>query len=234
MKLQNAKILITGGSSGIGKATAKLLKEAGAKVLITGRNEEKLQIVAKELGVEYFACNVAIESEVADLFSWIKENWKGLDVLVNNAGIGKGWAEVSDINLDLMREVYETNVFGAANMGKQAAQIFKEQKSGNIINIASTAALKGFKMGSVYASSKFALRGLTQCWQAELRPFNVRVFEVNPSEVTTAFGSDERKERSEEDKKLSSFEIAYTIKSCLEMHDKGYIPEITIHATNPF
>ena len=234
MIIQNSKVLITGGSSGIGKATAQLLKENGAQVLITGRNEEKLQLVAQELGVEYFACNVAIESEVANLFSWVKENWKGLDVLVNNAGIGEGWAEVFDINLDLMREVYETNVFGAANMGKQAAQIFRDQKSGNIINIASTAALKGFKMGSVYASSKFALRGLTQCWQAELRPFNVRVFEVNPSEVTTAFASDERKEREEEAKKLSSFEIAYTIKSCLEMHDKGYIPEVTVHATNPF
>ena len=71
-------------------------------------------------------------------------------------------------------------------MGSYAAGLFKAQKFGDLVNIASTASTKGFKMGSVYAASKFALRGLTECWQAELRPFNVRVIQINPSEVPTA------------------------------------------------
>ncbi len=130
--------------------------------------------------------------------------------------------------------VYDVNVFGAALMASEAAKIFKKQKSGNIINIASTAGTKGFANGTVYSSSKFALRGMTQCWQAELRKYNVRVILVNPSEVTTAFGDDERKEKPEVKNKLRPLEIAHTIVSTLEMDDRGFIPEVTVWATNPF
>jgi len=131
-------------------------------------------------------------------------------------------------------QVYAVNVFGAAMMGSKAAQIFKKQNYGNIVNIASTAALKGYAKGTIYSSSKFALRGMTQCWQADLRKNNVRVILVNPSEVTTAFGNPERKERAEEPKKLRSKEIAHTIVSALEMDNRGFIPEVTVWATNPF
>ena len=130
--------------------------------------------------------------------------------------------------------VYSVNVFGAALMAKYAAKLFKKQNYGNIINIASTAGTKGFANGTVYASSKFALRGMTQCWQAELRKYNVRVILVNPSEVLTAFGDDEGKERKEVSNKLRSYEIAHTIVSTLEMDDRGFIPEVTVWATNPF
>jgi len=119
-------------------------------------------------------------------------------------------------------------------MAKYAANLFKKQNSGNIINIASTAGTKGFANGTVYSSSKFALRGMTQCWQAELRKYNVRVILVNPSEVLTAFGDDEGKERKEVPNKLRSYEIAHTIVSTLEMDDRGFIPEVTVWATNPF
>ena len=98
--------------------------------------------------------------------------------------------------------------------------IVKEKKSGNIINIASTAATKGFAHGSVYAASKFALRGLTQCWQAELRKFNIRVSLVNPSEVATAFAATDRKEREEASNKLGPKEIADTIVSVVELRDR--------------
>ena len=75
---------------------------------------------------------------------------------------------------------------------------------------------------------------MTQCWQAELRKYNVRVILVNPSEVPTAFGSTERIEKAEAKNKLRSFEIAHTIVSALEMDDRGFIPEVTVWATNPF
>ena len=132
------------------------------------------------------------------------------------------------------RRVYDVNVFGAALMASEAAKLFKNQKSGNLVNIASTAAKKGFANGTVYASSKFALRGMTQCWQAELRKYNVRVILVNPSEVTTAFGDLDRIERDEVKNKLRPLEIAHTIVSALEMDARGFIPEITVWATNPF
>ena len=110
----------------------------------------------------------------------------------------------------------------------------KKQKSGTIINIGSTASLKGYKNGSIYASSKFAVRCLTQCWQSELRSYNIRVTQVNPSEVTTAFGNQERVERNEIYNKLTPKEISHTIISALEIEDRGMINELNVWATNPF
>ena len=94
--------------------------------------------------------------------------------------------------------------------------------------------MKGYKGGSIYASSKFAVRALTQCWQAELRPFNIRVCQVNPSEVPTAFANKERIEREEIDNKLTTKEIAHAITSAIEMDERGFINELNVWATNPF
>jgi 3-oxoacyl-[acyl-carrier protein] reductase len=234
MQINGLKILVTGGSSGIGKATALAAIQKGAKVIITGRDTDKLNKVAQEIGAIPMVCDVANFEEVDALFNWIEQNWKGLDVLVNNAGIGDSWDTLTDIKMEDMHKIYAVNVFGATYVAQKAAKIFKNQKSGDIFNIASTAASKGFANGSVYASSKFALKGLTQCWQAELRPFNIRVVLVNPSEVTTAFAQNNRNERPEVANKLRGTEIAHAILSCIEMDKRGYIPEITIHATNPF
>ena len=162
------------------------------------------------------------------------KKFEKLDCLINNAGIGDSWNELTELDMKSFHKVYDVNVFGAALMASEAAKLFKKQKSGNIINIASTAGTKGFANGTVYSSSKFALRGMTQCWQAELRKYNVRVILVNPSEVPTAFGSTERIEKAEAKNKLRSFEIAHTIVSALEMDDRGFIPEVTVWATNPF
>lgn len=233
MNLQGARVLITGGSLGIGKETARLLIEDGAKVGITARNEDILNNTAKEIGAFPIHADVARPADIEKTYSAFREEFGGLDVLINNAGIGASM-DVDEINLEKMKRVFEVNVYGAALMGKEAAKIFKEQNYGHIVNICSTAGTKGFPRGSAYAASKFALRGMTQCWQAELRPYNVRVQLINPSEVTTAMGSEERKERSEEPKKLRPREIAHAIKSALTMDNRGFIPELTVFATNPW
>ena len=234
MNIGSSTFLVTGGSAGIGKATAELLIEKGGKVAITGRDKVKLEKVAKEISAFPIHADVAKEEDVNRTFELFLKEFGRLDCLINNAGIGGGWAEISELDMDAFHQVYAVNVFGAAMMGNKAAQIFKEQNYGNIVNIASTAALKGYAKGTVYSSSKFALRGMTQCWQADLRKYNVRVILVNPSEVTTAFGSAERVEREELPNRLRSKEIAHTIVSSLEMDDRGFIPEVTVWATNPF
>jgi 3-oxoacyl-[acyl-carrier protein] reductase len=233
MKLKDSRILITGGSSGIGKATAQLLSEAGAKVAITGRDKSKLEKAAEETNSIAIHADVGKESDIDETYRIVLEKLGGLDCLINNAGIGE-FPTIEELTFDAFMRVYSVNVFGAAVMAKKAAEIFKKQSGGNIINIASTASLKGFARGSVYSSSKFALRSMTECWQAELRPFNIRVMQVNPSEVPTAFANAERKEREGAPNKLTSFEIAHTIKAMLEMDDRGMIPEVTVWAANPF
>ena len=234
MKIIKSTFLITGGSAGIGKATAKMLSDNGGKVAITGRDKDKLDSVAKEIKAIPIHADAAKQEDVERTYDEFLKEFGKLDCLINNAGIGGGWSEITELDMKAFRNVYDVNVFGAAMMGSKAAKLFKEQNYGNIVNIASTAALKGYSNGTVYASSKFALRGMTQCWQAELRKYNVRVILINPSEVTTAFGNSERIERKEISNKLRSQEIAHTIVTTLEMDNRGFIPEVTVWATNPF
>lgn len=234
MEIKGSNILITGGNSGIGKETARLLIAMGANVVITGRDAAKLDKVANEIGA------IPLQFDISDLKS-IPEKAKEamdllggkIDTLINNAGIGV-FPKLGEITIEDLESVYTTNVFGLTLLTQEIVKPFIAQEYGNIINIGSTAALKGFERGTVYAASKFAVRGITQSWQAELRKHNIRVCLVNPSEVTTAFAAEDRVEKEETAKKLGTEEIAHTIISTLEMRDKGFIPEVTVWATNPF
>ena len=234
MNIKDANILITGGSSGIGKETARQFIAKGANVVITGRDSGRLEKAAKEIGAIPLVFDISdmdgIPKKAAEALSLL--NGK-IDTLVNNAGIGT-FHKLGGLTAKDFTDVYATNVFGLALLTQEIVKTFKAQRYGNILNIGSTASLKGFPGGSVYASSKFALRGMTQSWQYELRNYNIRVSQINPSEVTTAFGNPTREEREELPNRLGSEEIAHAIVSSVEMRDKGFVPEVTIWATNPF
>jgi len=234
MNVKGKNILITGGSLGIGKETAKVLVDKGANVLITGRLQNRL----KEARI--YTKSKIIEFDISDHKN-ISENAQKcidilggrIDVLINNAGIGVK-KSIDELNIEDFLKVFNVNVFGLALFTKEIVPHMIKKSFGTIINIGSTASLKGYKNGSIYSSSKFAVRCLTQCWQAELRPHNIRVCQVNPSEVTTAFGNSKRVERVDVDNKLTTKEISHSIISVIEMDDRGFINELNIWATNPF
>ena len=234
MNLKGKNIIITGGSLGIGRETAKNMISKGANVLITGRSESRLKQAQKYSGAKI------IEFDIADIDK-ISENAKKcidildgrIDVLVNNAGIGVS-KSIDKLNIEDFLRVFNVNVFGLALFTKEIIPLMIKESYGTIVNIGSTASLKGYKNGSIYSSSKFAVRCLTQCWQAELRQYNIRVCQVNPSEVTTAFGSSDRIERENVKNKLTPDEISHSIISSIEMDDRGFINELNIWATNPF
>ncbi len=232
--MKDQVILITGGSSGLGKAMAELAIEQRAVVYITGRDQQKLNRVANEMGAEPLHADMTDEASLENGINTIMDKHGRIDVLINNAGIGNDWPEVTEVSHEAMLKTYEVNVFGVAVLTAKVASVFKKQKCGSIVNIASSAGVKGFARGTVYASSKFALRGMTQCWQAELRPYNVRVILVNPSEVPTAFNQEDRSERALEPNKLRPTEIAHAVISALRMDPRGFIPELSVWATNPF
>jgi 3-oxoacyl-[acyl-carrier protein] reductase len=233
MNLSNARILLTGGSLGIGKATAKLLVGNGAKVGITGRDRSRLAAAAADTGAFPIVADVSSPVDIKRTYDVFLGEFGGIDCLINNAGIGvRGPAE--DVSLDDFLSVFGVNVFGVAMMTAAAIPVFQKQGRGDIVNIGSTAGLNGYEGGTVYSSSKFALRGLSQCLRAELRKYNIRVFMVNPSEVATAFANPDRVERAASPNKLHSEEIAHAIKAVLEMEDRGFIPELSVWATNPW
>jgi 3-oxoacyl-[acyl-carrier protein] reductase len=233
MELQNKAVLVTGGGSGIGLAIAIKAKAKGAKVIICGRNEEKLKTIGEKFDLTYYQCDVSKEGDVLSLFVKLKSEFGNLDVLINNAGYGY-FSMMDEFDADKFKAVFETNVLGAALMAREAAKIFKEKNSGTIINVASTAALKGFAGGSAYAATKFALRGLSECWRAELRKFNVRVMQVNPSEVQTPFFENATLDsRDYNPTKLIAEDIAHAVISAIEMNDRGFTTEFTVFATNP-
>ena len=232
MNLIDRITLVTGGSSGIGRAVAESLIGAGAKVAITGRNQVKLEDTATAIGANAIQADVSKEEDVQRTYKEVLDTFGDLDILVNNAGVGV-FKPLVDMDLASFDRVLTTNVTGAMLMGREAAKIFVKRSGGNIINVASTASLRGAAGGTAYMTSKFALRGMTECWRAELRKHNVRVMQINPSEVITPFAVAAGFEQTDHPSKLQSEDIAHMVKAVLEMDDRGFTTELTVFATNP-
>ena len=233
MELNNAVALVTGGSEGIGRAIAEALIAEGSKVTITGRRKDFLAVIADEIGADWIAGDVGVEEDAVRTVQEVIARNGHLDILVNNAGFGL-FKPLVDMTFEELEKVYRTNVFGAFLMAREAARHFIDRGSGELINIASTSGLRGSGGRTAYASSKFALRGMTECWRDELRRHDIRVTLVNPSEVMTNFASKAGVERERSDKKLTPREIATAVVGALKVDSRGFVPEFSVFATNPF
>lgn len=232
MELKGARALVTGGSDGIGYAIAAALITKGAKVAIMARDEERLGNAAKTLGAIAIRGDVSVEADAVRAVEDVVHRFGGIDLLVNNAGVGR-FSPLEKMDLAAFHQVFSVNVVGAMLMAREASRHFIGQKKGHIVNISSTSGLRGSAGGTAYSGSKFALRGMTECWRDELRRHNVRVMLVSPSEVQTNFGG-RAGSRAESPKKLRAREIADAIVGALEIDDRGFIPEFAVWATNPF
>lgn len=232
MNLKNATALVTGGSSGIGEGIAEALIAAGARVAITGRDKAKLEATAKALGAHPIHADSSKEADATRAIQEVVAKFGDLDILVNNAGLGV-FKPLLEMDLAGFERTFATNVTGAMLMAREAAKHFVTRKKGNIVNIGSTASHRGAPNGTAYYATKFALRGMTECWRQELRKHNIRVMLVNPSEVVTNFGAAAGFEQKDNPSKLRPSDIAHAVRTVLEMEDRGFTTELTVFATNP-
>ncbi len=224
------RFLITGGSQGIGAALVEQARAAGHEVLFTGRNPERIRSVAEATGAHGLAADVARSQDNARTVDACRERMGGVDVLVNNAGYAVR-GEIGALDVEAMKEMFDVNVFGLVDLTNRVVPLMKAQEEGDIINVASTSGMKGGAGATAYSGSKWALRGISQCWQAELRPHGIRVISLCPSEVQTDFGG--RTGRNNPNK-LFADDIAATILAALEMPRRALWPELAVFATNPW
>lgn len=234
MEPETTKALVTGGGSGIGRALAEELVRRGAKVAICGRGARRLASTGKEIGALAIPCDVSDEAQVVALVERAARELGGLDLLVNNAGFGT-FAPLSETRAEDFEAVWRTNTLGAFLVGRECARRFAAQQRGTLVNVGSTAARRGFAGGSAYCASKFALSGLTECWRAELRTSNVRVIQVDPSEVQTEFGARAggAGAAGRNPRKLVAADVAQLVLALLALPDRGFTPDVELWATNP-
>jgi 3-oxoacyl-[acyl-carrier protein] reductase len=228
--MQPSRFLVTGGSQGIGAAIVEQARKAGHQVVFTGRNRELIDPMARKTGAVGLQADVSAPDDNAKTVEACNERMGGIDVLVNNAGYAYR-GEIGALDVSKMKEMFDTNVFGLVDLTNRIVPAMKERGGGDIVNLASTSGMKGAATATAYAASKWALRGISQCWQAELRPHGIRVICICPSEVQTNFGG---KSGRNNPNKLYAADIADTIMAALAMPRRALWPELAVFANNPW
>ena len=183
-KLESQVALVTGGSTGIGRAIALRLAKSGARVVITGRHEEALrEAAAQHPSIGHVVADVSVVADAARTIEEVKRRHGRLDVLVNNAGVAP-MAPLSDAAPEHVRGVFDTNVLGLVELTRQALPLLRASK-GSIVNLSSVVADQPFANMSVYAASKAAVLALSRAWAQELAGDGVRVNAVSPGPIET-------------------------------------------------
>jgi NAD(P)-dependent dehydrogenase (short-subunit alcohol dehydrogenase family) len=178
-------ILVTGASSGIGKATALLLLQRGYTIYAAARRTEAM-LDLQHAGAQLLSMDVTDDDSMQSGIAEILQKEKQLDVLINNAGYGS-YGALEDVPLSEARHQFEVNVFGLARLTQLVLPGMRARKSGLIINISSIGGKIAVPHGSWYHASKFALEGLSDCLRMELRQFGIRVVIVEPGAIQTAW-----------------------------------------------
>ena len=233
-------IFITGATSGIGKSTAELLAKQGNRIIICGRRAEVLEAVKSELSqyTETFSLRFDVRNleEVEAAINSLPENWKDIDVLVNNAGNAHGLDPLSAGKTDDWDSMIDGNVKGLLYVSKMIIPIMKTKNLGHVINISSVAARQTYVNGVVYCATKKAVDVISEGMRLELTEFGIRVTNIQPGAVETDFSMVRFKGDSEKAanvytgyEPLKAEDIADAIAYCINAPKHVTISDMTIY-----
>ncbi len=235
-------VLITGATSGIGKATAELLAKNNCRLILCGRNEQVLSQMKTDLSstTEIFTLKFDIREnmQVETAYNSLPESWKTIDVLINNAGNAHGLETLEEGNIADWDAMIDGNVKGVLYISKLIIPGMKRQKSGHIVNISSVAARQTNKNGIVYSASKRAVDAISEGMRLELTEYGVKVTNIQPGFVETDFskirfkGDEERAKTVYEGfQALKPEDIADVISYCISAPDHITISDLAIYPT---
>ena len=233
-------IFITGATSGIGKATAEIFAKQGHRLIICGRRKEVLDNLQIQLSnftdVYSLVFDVRNQQEVQNAINSLPEDWKNIDVLVNNAGNAHGLEPISDANISDWDAMMDGNVKGLLYVSQPIIKLMKANNSGHIVNISSVAARQTYANGTVYCASKKAVDVISEGMRLELTEFGIKVTNVQPGAVETDFskirfkGDEERAATVYAGyEPLIAEDIADAISYCVNAPERVSIAELCIY-----
>jgi 3-oxoacyl-[acyl-carrier protein] reductase len=234
--LTGKRAVVTGGSQGIGLATARALSREGADIAICARNAAELEKAVNSLRKESNGHKVVGEQtdvsdskQVAQFFKQVDKELGGLDILINNAGFGL-FRATAELSVEEWDRLIGTNLSGAFYCSREALHRFEERRGGTIINISSLAGKNPFAGGSAYNASKFGMNGFSEAMMLDHRHDNVRVSYIMPGSVATHFGG---AEAGGQDWKIAPEDIAELVLDVLRMPERTLISRIEVRPSRP-
>jgi len=236
--MKNKKAIITGGSRGLGKATAIAFAKEGIDVAITGRNEKVLKETVSELeslGINaiFSVFDVGSYEEVKNGIQNIIKSFGSIDILVNNAGTA-AFGSLNEMDVSQWSHIIQTNLMGMYYVTKEVLPYLLIQNEGDIINVSSTAGLNGNANTSAYSASKFAVIGMSESLMKEVRKNNIRVCTLTPSTIETDMAVDLGiTDKNSQDRVLQPDDFAELIVASLKLPRRAMLKGASLWSTNP-
>ncbi len=236
MELAGKTAIVTGGTKGIGRAIAESLVRGGANVSLSARNEDEIASAVAELNEAGggraigFVCDVRDHAQVKSYFTKTVEQLGGVDILINNAGIGL-FGSVESMSADDFRAVIETNLCGVFYCCHEAIPLLKRRGGGYIINISSLAGTNAHPRMAAYNASKFGLNGFSEALMQEVRHDNIKVSYIMPGSVNTEFGGDSPSDANSW--QLRPEDIAEVVMDLLAHPDRSLPSRVEIRPSRP-
>lgn len=234
--IKDKRIVITGGTTGIGKAIADLLVSLGGRVLIFGRDPEDFSNALNDIKTQFpeseiygTPADVTKKEDIQMIFEMVDESLGGIDILINNAALSADG--ITNSNLEDWTYVLETNIMGYLAFSQEAVSRMSVQKSGHIINIGSMSAETREETGTIYVATKTAVRGFSAALRKEINPMGIKVSLIEPGAVTSDMQPGTKEEHQGKIDKMEMLEatdIAMSVLFCLSQHKRCDIVSIQI------